>query len=144
MTEQIEYQSTDGSFLYRLFDQHDKLLYVGIATNPKDRWQSHYAKEWWSQVARKTVEWHDTRQGAEQAEAKAISDEHPRHNKLHNKRNGIAMTVAKSQFSTLVDRAIWQRETAYITKNGKRVAALVPVCSECGELICYHHDHNEQ
>lgn len=139
MTQQIEYTETDGSFLYRLFDAQGLLLYVGIATEPKKRWRSHYATTWWPQVSRKTLEWHDSREDAEKAEATAIRVEHPRYNKLHNKQNGLAMTKARARFPHLIDKAIRRRETTYITQYGSRVAALVPVCPECGELICHHH-----
>ena len=139
MTQQIEYTDTDGSFLYRFFDAEGQLLYIGIATEPKSRWRSHYATEWWPKVARKTLEWHDSRKAAEEAEATAIRDEHPRYNKLHNKQNGLAMTKARARFPHLVDRAIRLQETTYITQYGRRVAALVPFCAECGELMCCHH-----
>ncbi|MGW5477640.1 hypothetical protein [Streptomyces sp. NPDC004008] len=67
--------------LYRLFDGHDQLLYVGITFNPRDRWLAHSAtKGWWKQVARREVEWWDTRLDAEVAESKAIRDERPLYN----------------------------------------------------------------
>lgn len=67
--------------LYRLYDATDQLLYVGVSHNPDVRWGQHSLnKEWWPQVAKRTVDWHETRLLAEAAEATAISSEKPRHN----------------------------------------------------------------
>lgn len=68
--------------LYRLFDAENNLLYVGIATNPHQRWQLHSSnKPWWGEVAMREVEWLATRDLAELAEATAIAEEGPRYNK---------------------------------------------------------------
>jgi len=69
--------------LYRLYDDADRLLYVGISRNPDVRWGQHsISKAWWSDVAHRTVEWHDTRIDAETAERNAIRAERPQHNVL--------------------------------------------------------------
>ncbi len=34
-------------YLYRWFDEHDELLYVGITTNPNQRAVSHQKNSWW-------------------------------------------------------------------------------------------------
>lgn len=71
----------DSTALYRLFDAEERLLYVGISGNPPQRWNDHSAeKSWWSTVARKDVEWHESREAAAQAEAIAIRVESPLHN----------------------------------------------------------------
>lgn len=67
--------------LYRLFDAEGRLLYVGIAYNPRARWLGHSStKPWWKQVARREVEWHETRSAALGAEAEAIVNERPLYN----------------------------------------------------------------
>lgn len=67
--------------LYRLFDGQDRLLYIGIASNPERRWAEHKNdKTWWPQVKRRTVEWHPSRLVAMTAEARAIKSEQPAHN----------------------------------------------------------------
>lgn len=67
--------------LYRLFDAQGRLLYVGIAFNPRDRWRGHCStKSWWQQVDRREVEWHDSRSEAQIAEAAAITEERPLYN----------------------------------------------------------------
>lgn len=66
--------------VYRFFDADDRLLYVGITDDPKGRWKAHAKREWWHQVARHAITWHDTRADALAAEAAAIASEGPLHN----------------------------------------------------------------
>lgn len=74
--------------LYRFYDHHGTLLYIGIAEDPQRRRSEHASrKPWWSEVAKQSIEWHATRGHALAAEAAAIRDEHPRHNVTHNRRH---------------------------------------------------------
>lgn len=74
-------QATERTALYRLFDAEGRLLYIGISANPERRWTRHAGqKKWWNAVAKKEVEWHNTRADAEAAETSAIANEQPRHN----------------------------------------------------------------
>lgn len=66
--------------VYRLFGADGTLLYIGSAYNPATRSRKHSDKDWWSQVTRRTDEWHPNRWTAYTAEAKAITSEGPRHN----------------------------------------------------------------
>jgi hypothetical protein len=67
--------------LYRFYNQHDELLYIGISNKPRARWKTHEAKQpWWPEVITREVEWFDTRPEAERAETTAISAENPRWN----------------------------------------------------------------
>ena len=67
--------------LYRLFDGGDTLLYVGITEHVAHRFQQHAAlQRWWPEVARKTVQWYNSRPDATEAERIAISEESPRYN----------------------------------------------------------------
>lgn len=67
--------------VYRLFDDSGALLYVGVAVNPATRWTQHASeKDWWPEVKRKTVDWHDDREAAFAAEVKLIKTERPRYN----------------------------------------------------------------
>lgn len=71
--------------LYRLYDIHDRLLYIGIATTPETRWTQHaLERTWWPEVAHKAVEWHPTRADAERAEVAAIVAESPHYNVSHS------------------------------------------------------------
>lgn len=80
--------------LYRFFDRHDRLLYVGIAGNPARRHHEHSkSKPWWGEVARSTMEHFPTREEAAVAEVAAIRSESPLHNVVHNEGRGA--TAAK-------------------------------------------------
>ncbi|MBQ1118538.1 GntR family transcriptional regulator [Streptomyces sp. C3-3] len=71
--------------LYRLYNADDVLLYVGIASDPERRWKQHEEfKPWWPEVAKKTVEWLESRNAALTAETQAIRTELPRHNHQNN------------------------------------------------------------
>lgn len=73
--------TAEPTALYRLFDAEECLLYVGISGNPPQRWNDHSAeKSWWGSVARKAVEWHESRKAAAQAEAVAVRLESPIYN----------------------------------------------------------------
>lgn len=67
--------------LYRLYDNADRLLYVGTSADAQTRWEQHAREKlWWSSVARATVEWHPDRTTAMTAERAAIKAEAPLHN----------------------------------------------------------------
>lgn len=71
----------DITHLYRLFDCHDVLLYIGITVDLGSRWKRHMQeKPWWDQVRRTTTELHDTWEDARKAERNAIIAEYPIHN----------------------------------------------------------------
>ena len=68
--------------VYRLSGLENRLLYVGITTNPLQRWANHAStQEWWPDVAVREIEWFATRAEAETAEAKAIDEDAPKWNK---------------------------------------------------------------
>lgn len=72
---------TRRTALYRLFDKEGRLLYVGVAFDPDERWKDHATfKPWWPLAINKVVEWHASRTLALQAEADAIRTEKPLHN----------------------------------------------------------------
>jgi predicted DNA-binding transcriptional regulator AlpA/predicted GIY-YIG superfamily endonuclease len=66
--------------LYRHFDKHGDLLYVGISLNAAARLSQHRNKPWFAQIANVTVEKFATREEALAAEKRAIMDELPRFN----------------------------------------------------------------
>jgi DNA-binding transcriptional regulator YhcF (GntR family) len=67
--------------VYRLYDSAGRLLYVGITNDPKVRWLAHAGdKAWWSEVARRDVEWVPDRSTAVRLEGEAIRMERPIHN----------------------------------------------------------------
>jgi predicted GIY-YIG superfamily endonuclease len=77
---------TERTALYRLYDADDRLLYVGISSNPHRRWKQHaleHAKTWWPDVRGERVQWFESRREAEVAELAAIRTEGAIHNRAH-------------------------------------------------------------
>lgn len=69
--------------VYRFFDASERLLYVGIAYDPAERWKHHAAvTKWWKDAVDNTIDWYDTRAEAERAELTAIRYEKPVYNKV--------------------------------------------------------------
>jgi len=68
--------------LYRLFNEQDELLYVGISSKWYERFHQHEKTQpWWLSVAKITLENFETRDEVVQAEKVAIRLEKPLHNK---------------------------------------------------------------
>ena len=72
-------------YVYRLYDADDRLLYVGCTRRFAKRLQEHMRdKEWAAQIDRWTIsDPYPNRDEARAAEAAAIRDEAPRHNRVH-------------------------------------------------------------
>ncbi|MET9956302.1 GIY-YIG nuclease family protein [Streptomyces sp. NPDC006339] len=71
----------DRTALYRLYDDTEQLLYVGVAQDPWKRWRFHRRdKEWWGQVSVREIEWVDSREAALRQEAVEIRTRRPVHN----------------------------------------------------------------
>jgi predicted GIY-YIG superfamily endonuclease len=67
--------------VYRHFDADDRLLYVGMSINPLRRLEQHrYRAEWFSRIAKVTIEWFDECFAASEAEIAAIKAEKPEYN----------------------------------------------------------------
>jgi predicted GIY-YIG superfamily endonuclease len=67
--------------VYRFYDADDRLLYVGITDEPKQRWRWHARNaRWWPDAVRRTLSWHELRSDSAAEEARAIREEHPLHN----------------------------------------------------------------
>ena len=89
--------------LYRFYDRSDVLLYVGITVDPGARFKKHGGdKSWWGQVDRIGIEHFATRKEALEAERKAIKEEQPLHNVVHNEfvqAESISYDEAMTQFA---------------------------------------------
>ncbi|WP_406269030.1 GntR family transcriptional regulator [Actinacidiphila glaucinigra] len=72
--------------LYRCYGARGDLLYVGIASDPEERWQWHqrWSKAWAPLVVRRVTEWHGTRDAALTAEQMAIRNEKPEFINVYN------------------------------------------------------------
>lgn len=71
---------TGINHLYRIYDENDTLLYVGISFSVMVRLSGHKDKPWWSEVRTIKVENFETREAVEAAEHEAIRRERPLHN----------------------------------------------------------------
>jgi hypothetical protein len=71
--------------LYRHYDKHGILLYVGISETLVARGKQHSKNSDWSQYAHRVIAaWYDTRSQAELAEREAIEVERPIFNRQYN------------------------------------------------------------
>lgn len=137
---------TGRTAVYRLFDASDVLLYIGVTDNPDRRFASHEAlKPWWPDVARKAIEWHDTRDLAEAAEDEAIQAEHALYNVARSPwapkprelgDDEVLIGAARANLSEVVGRVRLLRKVVIIagpTRDRRPRAAIVP--AELGEAV---------
>jgi len=69
------------TILYRLVARDGRLLYVGISTNPIERWRKHAQKKpWWPEVDRIDIEWIAQNWVALDREREVIKAERPLYN----------------------------------------------------------------
>jgi prophage antirepressor-like protein len=67
--------------LYRMFDEDDALLYVGISLTAFQRLMNHRStKKWWREIARMDFKHYPSYETARDAERKAIAEEDPQYN----------------------------------------------------------------
>jgi hypothetical protein len=71
---------TEMHALYRMFDERDRLLYIGMTGDFGKRLGEHSVKRWFPLVERITLEWLPNKAAARVAERRAIGTERPRYN----------------------------------------------------------------
>jgi predicted GIY-YIG superfamily endonuclease len=100
---------SERTAVYRLYDDQDVLLYVGVAKTFGKRWTQHAsAKSWWPEVQRQTVEWFPDRDAAFAAEGIAMRDERPRHNiQRGQSANGLASHGKTPNRPIRVESELW-------------------------------------
>jgi hypothetical protein len=77
--------------LYKLYDRHEVLLYVGITDRGPVRLAEHHRrKPWFAQVCRVEFERYQTRELSEEREKRLITDLAPLYNIQHNRGRQIA------------------------------------------------------
>lgn len=75
------------AFVYRAYDDSQRLLYVGVSSRPEYRKSAHKMNSAWFPYATAfTYMKFDKRSDALKAEKQAIIDEMPHYNKAHNRR----------------------------------------------------------
>lgn len=79
-------KEVDGEHtVYRFYDSNGTLLYVGVSRTPLKRWEQHQnTKEWFPDVAVITRSIYPDKASAYEAERRAIIDEVPEYNIVHN------------------------------------------------------------
>jgi hypothetical protein len=125
--------------LYRLFDCEGRLLYIGIARNPEQRFKAHASTApWWHLVARRDVEWYPTRSEARAEETKAIKADGPLYNRAGSETPmnvaldfpdlaEISVGQLRNRLSDVLNAAMVRGQITYVTNSGHRRAAFVPV-----------------
>jgi predicted GIY-YIG superfamily endonuclease len=66
--------------VYRMYADDGELLYVGMTSNPGQRFGDHASRRWFPLVASITLEWHPNSRAARTSERQAIKTEGPRFN----------------------------------------------------------------
>jgi hypothetical protein len=103
---------TERTALYRLSDGRGRLLYVGITCNLAQRFTAHARRGWWPLVAERRVEWFDSRDDAEFAEAVAIRSEDPLFNIAGRSGHTVIERREIATFWRAQDCAAWTLERA--------------------------------
>lgn len=127
----------DPTALYRLFDAAGRLLYVGISRNPEERLKQHASTApWWKLVASHTATAFPDRPAAESAELEAIKTEGPLYNRAGSDApigrefaefDSVSIAQLRARTSDVLVESAVRSRVIYITSNGRRVAAIVPV-----------------
>lgn len=74
--------------LYRWFNERGDLLYVGVSASLPARIKQHrHGSSFVEESSRMTIEWHNSREDALEAERVAIITESPKHNIIFNTEN---------------------------------------------------------
>ena len=103
----------DKTALYRAFSDRDELLYIGISKNALKRFIQHTEKSEWTEfMTRLEVEYFESRKEALKQEKRAIIEEKPLFNVIHNR---------EDRFVTSPDIATYQNNnhTTKININNK-------------------------
>lgn len=88
---------SDPTDLYRYYDVDGRLLYVGISFSAFARAERHRRKaEWWGRAVTMKIEHHESRETALVAEARAIRNEMPIHNKALNGEQRRRLTATQT------------------------------------------------
>lgn len=67
--------------LYRFYDSHESLLYIGVSNDPRRRWKQHAnEKPWYPRVRHQALTWYESEYAARKAETAAIRAERPEFN----------------------------------------------------------------
>ncbi|MFC9341436.1 hypothetical protein ACFT0G_25405 [Streptomyces sp. NPDC057020] len=136
-TETETAETRDRTALYRLYDDAELLLYVGVADNPRVRFGQHARdKPWWPKVTSREIEWFGSRDEALAAEVRAITEELPRHNSVgvqwpHHRlgeapAEAITTTDFKADPQGWMDRVARSQQAVVVTRYKVPQVVIVP------------------
>jgi hypothetical protein len=96
---------TSGDAVYRFYDAHRRLLYIGMTTShPVGRWNGHRKNaEWWGLAAFVSVEWIFDKTTAA-VEKAAIRAEQPLYNKQHVRSRFPSMAFTHEEPATIIEQ----------------------------------------
>ena len=101
--------------VYRARDKQDRVLYIGVSSNPTRRSYAHRRKDWWADVERVDVTWFQSRSDALAEESRAIGEERPIYNYQHQLRNKGNLSIPAS-YTPLrnfrVEKELWEAAQA--------------------------------
>lgn len=101
----VQGMESSPHWVYRLFDQSGRLLYVGLTTQPARRLARHRSsKAWWADVARVSWREYPCKLHGLGAEYWAIRRENPRYNRVG--------TVAFQRDASAAAKRIWAEKRA--------------------------------
>jgi hypothetical protein len=128
------------NYVYRFYDDQDRLLYVGITREPQSRFQAHQLKaDWWDLAVRCTIDVRTSRASPFWAEGMAIHHEHPRFNETYVSAVGLEQLRAYAEGRVLAPEfAVYYPELqaliqAHVRADGLE-AELVAVRAELAAL----------
>lgn len=123
MTQTTKAATGRRAAVYRLYDAAGTLLYIGSAYDPDERCKAHRSRPWWTQVARRTEEWHPHRGKAYVEELKAIAVEGAKHNRMGAPGYTTPQTAAVRQRNALAKLRGKLISEGYGVSNDVRTAA---------------------
>lgn len=130
-------QRVERTAVYRLYDENEQLLYVGVSADPRVRFRQHQRdRPWWPRVDAREIEWFDSRAEALDVEALAIRRELPLHNETgaqwphHRLGEAPARLLSVTAFAFTpqqhMDRVAATREPIVITRHRIPLVVIVP------------------
>ncbi|MEU5834525.1 type II toxin-antitoxin system prevent-host-death family antitoxin [Streptomyces diacarni] len=129
--------TTERTAVYRLRDQDEQLLYVGVTSDPRMRFKQHERdKPWWPRVTQREIEWFNSREEASREEIRAITRELPRFNSAgtqwphHRLGEAPARVVTTSDFKAdpqgWMDRVAETQRPVVVTRYKVPQVVIVP------------------
>ncbi|TDT31112.1 hypothetical protein [Naumannella halotolerans] len=112
--------------VYRYYDRHKVLLYVGVTARGVSRNNEHNSKPWWGFVSSQKIEHYQTRKEALSRESLLITEFQPPFNVQQNPASELARRAYMQHVATAAPDAPAAHEmpkwlTAGITKQGRIV-----------------------